>query len=163
MSADHRFQLQAQSLGFSFEGEIKIGGHYVPYRQDGRHIHVSGQIPRMGDTVHFLGVAGVDIALPDARKAASVCAMRALALLRQAAGTLDAIESILRITVYVRSGAHFTQHSEVADGASDTLCEVLGDGAGAHTRTSVGVLQLPKGAVVELDLVAALKPPQDAP
>ena len=105
----------------------------------------------------------MDIALPDARKAASVCAMRALALLRQAAGTLDAIESILRITVYVRSGAHFTQHSEVADGASDTLCEVLGDGPGAHTRTSVGVLQLPKGAVVELDLVAALRPPQDAP
>jgi hypothetical protein len=32
---------------------------------------------------------------------------------------------------------------------------VLGE-AGVHTRTSVGVLQLPKNAAVELDLIAAV-------
>jgi enamine deaminase RidA (YjgF/YER057c/UK114 family) len=48
-------------------------------------------------------------------------------------------------------------HSEVADGASDLLHEVLGD-AGRHTRTSVGVYQLPKNAAVEVDLVAAVTP-----
>lgn len=163
MSAELRFQRQAQSLGFNFDGEIKIGGNYVPYRKDGRQVYVSGQIPRVGDTVHFVGAAGVDVSLADAQRAAAVCVMRALAVLRQAVGTLDALESILRITVYVRSGVDFTQQSEVADGASDTLCEVLGSVIGAHTRTSVGVMQLPKGAVVELDLVAALKPPQDMP
>ena len=60
---------------------------------------------------------------------------------------------ILRLTVYVRSAADFTQHSEVADGASNLLHEILGS-AGRHTRTSVGVLQLPKGAAVEIDLQA---------
>ena len=62
---------------------------------------------------------------------------------------------MLRITVYVRSASTFTQQSEVADGASDVLCRVLGP-HGVHTRTSVGVLQLPKGAAVELDLVATM-------
>ncbi|HEU6456233.1 MAG TPA: RidA family protein, partial [Roseateles sp.] len=38
-------------------------------------------------------------------------------------------------------------------GASDLLWRVLG-AAGAHTRTSVGVLQLPKNAAVEVDLIA---------
>jgi len=56
----------------------------------------------------------------------------------------------------VRSAPNFNQQSEVADGASDVLVRVLGP-SGVHTRTSVGVLQLPKGAAVELDLVATLK------
>lgn len=43
----------------------------------------------------------------------------------------------------------------LADGASDVLCRVLRT-RGVHTRTSVGVLQLPKGAAVELDLVATI-------
>ncbi len=30
--------------------------------------------------------------------------------------------------------------------------------AGVHTRTSVGVYQLPKGAAVEVDMIVALKP-----
>ena len=60
---------------------------------------------------------------------------------------------MLRLTVYVHCDAGFTQHSEVADGASDLIWRVLG-AAGAHTRTSVGVLQLPKNAAIEVDLIA---------
>ena len=80
----------------------------------------------------------------------------ALALLQRALGSLDAVQSILRITVYVQSAPTFTQQSEVADGASEVLFAVLGD-AGAHTRTSVGVLQLPKNATVEVDLIASVR------
>jgi enamine deaminase RidA (YjgF/YER057c/UK114 family) len=66
---------------------------------------------------------------------------------------------MLRITDYVRSESTFTQQSEVADGASDVLCRVLGL-RGVHTRTSVGLFHLPEGAAVELDLVATIT---DAP
>ncbi len=76
-------------------------------------------------------------------------------LLERSLGTLDRVRAILRITVYVRSAPAFTQQSEVADGASGILFRVLGE-AGAHTRTSVGVEQLPKGATVEVDLIAAV-------
>jgi enamine deaminase RidA (YjgF/YER057c/UK114 family) len=61
------------------------------------------------------------------------------------------------MTVYTRSSADFTQQSEVADAASQVLHDVLGD-AGKHTRTSVAVAQLPKGAAVELDLVVGVAP-----
>src|SRR3990167_5058386 len=148
MSRDARFQEQAQALGYSFDGEIKIGGNYVPLVRDGHHIYLSGQIPRVGDTVVVTGDAGAGASLADAQKAAKVCAMRALA-------SLDAVQSILRITVYVQSAPTFTQQSEVADGASEILFTVLGE-AGAHTRTSVGVLQLPKNATVEVDLIASV-------
>jgi enamine deaminase RidA (YjgF/YER057c/UK114 family) len=79
--------------------------------------------------------------------------MRALALLQRSLGSLDRVRSVLRIGVFVQSAEHFTQQSEVADGASEVLYRVLGE-AGAHTRTSVGVFQLPKNATVELDLIA---------
>ena len=51
MSRDARFEEQAQALGYRFDGEIKIGGNYVPLVRDGHHIYLSGQIPRVGDTV----------------------------------------------------------------------------------------------------------------
>ena len=158
MSRDARFEEQAQALGYRFDGEIKIGGNYVPLVRDGHHIYLSGQIPRLGDTVVVTGAAGAGAgaSLADAQKAAKVCAMRALALLQRAVGSLDAVQSILRITVYVQSAPTFTQQSEVADGASEVLFAVLGD-AGAHTRTSVGVLQLPKNATVEVDLIASVR------
>jgi len=54
--------------------------------------------------------------------------------------------------VFVRSAPTFTQQSEVADAASDLLAAVLGP-IGVHSRTSVGVLQLPKGAAVEIEFI----------
>jgi enamine deaminase RidA (YjgF/YER057c/UK114 family) len=153
MSRDERFQQAAAALGYAFDGEIKIGGHYVPLVRNGRDIYLSGQIPRVGDTVVVTGRAGAGVTLAQAQHAAQVCALRALALLQRALGSLDQVAAILRITVYVQCSDDFTQHSEVADGASDLLYPVLG-AAGAHPRTSVGVLQLPKNATVEMDMVA---------
>lgn len=156
MTADTRFQQLAQDLGHDFSGEIKVGGHYTPVMRNGHHLYVSGQIPRVDDEVLFVGAVGEAFDVAQGRQAAVICAMRALAFLQRAAGSLDAIASILRVTVHVRSAPTFTQQSEVADGASDVLCQVLGT-RGVHTRTSVGVLQLPKGAAVELDLIATVR------
>lgn len=153
MTADERFAQAALELGHRFDGEIKIGGNYSPVVRDGQQLFVSGQIPRVGDEVLYVGTVGAGIDLASARTAAAICAMRALAFVQRAAGSLDAVRAAARITVYVRSAPDFTQQSEVADGASDLIARVLGP-VGAHTRTSVGVLQLPKGAAVELDLIA---------
>ncbi|MDX4956930.1 RidA family protein [Delftia acidovorans] len=153
MTADERFAQAALELGHRFDGEIKIGGNYSPVVRDGQQLFVSGQIPRVGDDVLYVGTVGAGIDLASARTAAAICAMRALAFVQRAAGSLDAVRAVARITVYVRSAPDFTQQSEVADGASDLIARVLGP-VGAHTRTSVGVLQLPKGAAVELDLIA---------
>jgi enamine deaminase RidA (YjgF/YER057c/UK114 family) len=157
-SADTKFLEQAQQLGYSFDGEIKIGGNYVPLVRDGHHLYVSGQIPRVGNTVVVTGPVGAAVSLIDAQKAAKVCVMRGLALWQRALGSLDHIQSVPRITVYVHSAPNFTQQSEVADGASEVLFQVLGAQAGAHSRTSVGVLQLPKNAAVEIDLIASVRP-----
>ncbi len=150
-----RFNDTAAALGYSFEGEIKIGGNYASTIRNGNDIYVSGQIPRVGNTVVVTGRVGAGVSLAEAQKAARICAMRALAVLAQALGSLDRIHQVLRISVYVQSAEDFTQQSEVADAASEVLQTVLGPG-GVHTRTSVGVFQLPKNASVELDLIATV-------
>jgi enamine deaminase RidA (YjgF/YER057c/UK114 family) len=151
-----RFDAIAASLGYSFAGEIRAGGNYVATVQHDRTIFVSGQVPRVGTEVVVTGRVGEAVSLADAQKAARVCALRALVLLAQSLGSLERVERILRVTVFTQSAPGFTQQSEVADAASDVFHDVLGD-AGRHTRTSVGVFQLPKNASVELDLIAAVR------
>jgi enamine deaminase RidA (YjgF/YER057c/UK114 family) len=150
---DETFRRIAAELGFDVEAEIKVGGNYTPFVVTGSSIHVSGQISRVSDSVILEGRAGAAVSLVHAQKAAKVSAIRALAVLRKAAGSLDRISRIAHVSVFTQCSDTFTQLSEVADGASDTLVAVLGD-AGRHTRTSIGVYQLPKNATVELELIA---------
>lgn len=152
MSADQRFQEQAAALGYSFDGPIKKGGHYAPIVRDGSLLYVSGQIPRVGDEVVVVGAVGADVSLERAQLAAKIDAMRALALVDREVGGLDRIIAVPRMMVFIRSAPSFTQQSEVADAASDLLAAILGP-IGVHARTSVGVLQLPKGAAVEIDFI----------
>jgi enamine deaminase RidA (YjgF/YER057c/UK114 family) len=151
------FERFAQELGHRFDGEMRIGGNYVPTVRNGNEIYVSGQIPRIDNTVMVVGRVGAEVSLEQGRLAAKICTMRALAVLTQQLGDLEGIERVLRINVYVRSAEDFTQQSEVADAASQVLYGVFAE-AGVHTRTSVGVYQLPKGAAVEVDMIVALKP-----
>ncbi|NWA05266.1 RidA family protein [Pseudomonas gingeri] len=157
-SRNEQFDHIAEQLGYNFDGEMKIGGNYVPAVQNDLEIYVSGQIPRVDNTVMVTGRVGAETTLEQARHGAQISTMRALAILRQMLeGDLGRIKKVLRINVYVQSASDFTQQSEVADGASEVLYTVFGD-AGVHTRTSVGVFQLPKNASVEVDVVVALKP-----
>ncbi|WP_062381185.1 RidA family protein [Pseudomonas abietaniphila] len=153
MSCDVRFKQACERLGYDFDGEIKIGGNYVPLVRHEDQIYISGQIPRVGDTVVVTGRAGADGTLEQAQLGAKISALRAIALLQRSLGSLDKVKRVLRMTLFVQCTDSFTQQSEVADGASELLFFVLGE-AGAHTRSSVGVYQLPKNATVEMDLIA---------
>lgn len=150
---DQALLAASAELGFDPAVEIQIGGRYTSLVRDGRTLYLSGQIPRIGDHIAVTGVVGAEVGMDRARRAAAVAGLRALTLLKQELGSLARLKGVLRLTVYVHCTAEFTQLSEVADGASDLLWRVLGQD-GAHTRTTVGVLQLPKNAAVELDLIA---------
>ena len=159
MAADREAALRrvAKELGFDLEAEIRVGGNYVPYVVIGQQVRVSGQISRVSDSRVLAGRAGGKVTLDQAKEAARVSAVRALAILRHACGGLDRVASIPHVAVFTQCTESFTQQSEVADGASDLLVAVLGD-AGRHTRTSIGVYQLPKDATVELELTAMRLP-----
>jgi enamine deaminase RidA (YjgF/YER057c/UK114 family) len=119
----------------------------------------SGQLPRIDGELTCVGVVGATVTVDEAREAAAVCALNALAVLRAELGSLDRIERILSVTGYVASAPGFTEQPTVVDGASTVLVDVFGE-RGRHTRSAVGVAALPRGGAVEIELTAAVRPEQ---
>jgi enamine deaminase RidA (YjgF/YER057c/UK114 family) len=118
----------------------------------------SGQLPRIDGKLTCTGTLGLDVTVQEGAAAARVCALNALAVLREALGTLDRIQRILTVTGYVVSAPGFSEQPAVMDGASLVLYEIFGD-AGRHTRSAIGVAALPRGGPVEIEVIAAVTPP----
>ncbi len=73
---------------------------------------------------------------------------------RAAAATLAALALSFGL---VNSTPTFTEHHLVTNGCSELLREVFGERIGSHARSAFGVAQIPLGACVEIELIAALK------
>ena len=88
--------------------------------------------------------------------AARRCALNALGAIKSVVGDLDQVERVLRVTVFVASAAGFHNQPQVANGASELFGIAFGE-AGQHTRSAVGVAELPLGAPVEVEVWVRLK------
>jgi enamine deaminase RidA (YjgF/YER057c/UK114 family) len=76
-----------------------------------------------------------------------------LGTLHAAVGDLDRIARIVKLMALVNSTPTFTEQHLVANGASELLVQVFGD-RGPHARSAFGVAQIPRGACVEIELIA---------
>jgi enamine deaminase RidA (YjgF/YER057c/UK114 family) len=130
--------------------------NYVPVTVHHGVAYVSGQLPKVGGEIRVQGKVGAGVSLETARGEARLCILQALACLKQALGSLDRIERILKVTGYVASAAGFNDQPKVLDAASDLLVEIFGE-AGRHARAAVGVAELPRDAAVEIELVVACR------
>ena len=126
---------------------------YVPVRISGDLAYVSGQVPIENGNLLSTGKLGADLTIEEGQEAARRCALQALAALREALGSLDRVRGIVQLTVYVASAPGFTDQPQVANGASDLFMEIFGD-EGRHARAAVGVAELPRGASVEVAVLA---------
>ncbi len=131
-------------------------GNYLPAVKTGNLVFISGQLPKVEGKVAFRGRVGKDVNLETARRAARACVINALAVLQQELGQLDRIKQIVRVGGFINSYPGFYDQAKVMDGASDLLVEIFGD-RGRHTRVAVGVVELPLGAAVEIEMVVEVR------
>ncbi len=143
-------------LGLDLPDAAAPGARYAAVVVHAGTAWVSGQLPRDGDRVLFAGKLGRVVSIDDAKQGARIALLRGLAALRDELGDLRRVRQVLKLNVFVNSAEDFTQHSAVADGASELIYELFGPTLGAHARTSVGVAALPRDGCVELDLTVAL-------
>ena len=129
---------------------------YVPAVEASGLLHISGQLPFRPDGALIAGRLGEDVDLDQGREAAERCGIMLLAQMQAALGSLDRVERVVRLGVFVSSAATFTDQPKVANGASELMEKVFGE-AGRHARSAVGVPVLPLGAAVEIDAVVAVK------
>jgi enamine deaminase RidA (YjgF/YER057c/UK114 family) len=144
-----------ESLGIVLPAVFPPAGNYLGCVVDNGLVHVGGHGPIDGTEV-IRGKVGGDLSLDDGRRAARMTALSILATLQAELGDLDRVERIVKVFGMVNVAPGFDQTPAVIDGCSDLLVEVFGD-AGRHTRSAVGLAELPFGIAVEIELIARLR------
>jgi len=151
MSIDMRLA----ELGITLPEPAAPVAAYVPAVEVNGILHVSGQLP-FRDGQLMTGRCGEDQDEDYAQQAAERCGVMLLAQIKKALGSLDRVERIVKLGVFVSSTPHFSAQPKIANGASELMQAVFGE-AGKHARSAVGVPVLPLNAIVEVDAVVAIK------
>jgi enamine deaminase RidA (YjgF/YER057c/UK114 family) len=139
-------------MGIEIPEAPKPLASYIPVIKSGNLIFTAGQVPLANGEVKYKGKVGKDISLEDGIKAAEICTINCLSVIKTLIGELDKIKQILKVTVFVNSGEGFTDQPKVANGASDMLVSIFGEN-GKHVRSAVGVSELPINSAVEIEMI----------
>src|SRR3954468_1399870 len=144
-----------RTLGYELPAVPRPAGSYVPATRAGSLLFTAGQIPFKEGKLPYTGKVGQDVSIEEAKEAARLCALNALAAINAEVGSLDSVSRIVKITGYVASAPGFNDQPEVMNGASDLIGELFGE-KGLHARSAVGVAELPLNAPVEVELIVDL-------
>ena len=153
---DMSIENRLAELGITLPQPAAPVAAYVPAVESGGLLHISGQISFAEDGTLIKGRLGEDIDLDGGIAASRRCGVMLLAQIKAALGSLDRVERIVKLGVFVNSAPSFTDQPKVANGASELMQEVFGE-AGRHARSAVGVAVLPLGVAVEVDAIVSVK------
>lgn len=148
-------QKRLAALGVTLPAASAPAASYLPFVTTGKLVMTAGQLPLVDGKLAATGLLGRDLDTAAGSEIARICAINVLSQLQAAAGSLERIARLVKITVFVASTPDFTEQHLVANGASGFLIEVLGD-AGRHARSAVGMAALPLNAPVEVEAIAEL-------
>jgi enamine deaminase RidA (YjgF/YER057c/UK114 family) len=131
--------------------------NYLPYRLAGNILYLSGQGPRDESGKQLTGKLGKDISIEEGYQRARLVGLGLLAAMRDALGSLDRVDYIVKLLGMVNAVPDFNDSPKVINGCSDLFVDVFGD-AGRHARSAVGNVMLPNQISVEIEGVVAVKP-----
>jgi len=144
-----------RDLGIELPPVFPPAGNYLGCVVDGELVHVGGHGPIAGETM-IRGKVGADLTLEEGYAAARMTALSILSTLDDELGGLDRVERIVKVFGMVNCAPGFNQTPAVINGCSDVLVDIFGD-AGRHTRSAVGMAELPFDIAVEIELTARLR------
>jgi enamine deaminase RidA (YjgF/YER057c/UK114 family) len=127
-------------------------GAYVETVQIGNLLFLSGMLPVIGREPQYVGRVGGALSALDGRKAAEIACLNALSAARAHLGSLDKINGVAKLGVYIATEGDFRDHPKVADGASELLLKVFGAEM-LSGRVVLGVASLPLGMPIEVELI----------
>ena len=153
MSAEARLK----ELGVVLPALAKPVANYVPNRIVGNVLYLSGQGPRDENGNMLAGKLGAEISIEEGYRRARLVGLGLLAAMRDALGSLDRVDYIVKLLGMVNATPNFNDPPKVINGCSDLFVDVFGE-AGRHARSAVGHVTLPNQISVEIEAIVAIKP-----
>jgi enamine deaminase RidA (YjgF/YER057c/UK114 family) len=125
----------------------------------GKRVLISGHGPQNpdGSIAEPLGKLGKDLTIKQGYHAAQLTALSILGSLQRELGDLDCIGQWVRVFGMVNSTPGFNMQPSVINGFSDLILELFGPVVGAHSRSAVGMAELPFHIPVEIEAELELK------
>ena len=145
-----------KELGHELPPAPDAVGFYIPVIRTGNLVVTSGQLPFVGKEIVFTGKLGAELHEQEGFDAARICVLNALAQIKACIGDLDKVKRIVRVEGNVHSAPGFQGQPFVLNGASELLVEVFGE-KGKHTRTAVGINEMPLNAAVQISVWAEVE------
>jgi enamine deaminase RidA (YjgF/YER057c/UK114 family) len=153
MSAEARLK----ELGITLPAVPAPVANYLPYRVAGNLLFLAGQGPRDEKSGSLLtGKVGADVSVEEGYRRARIIGLQLLSATRLALGSLDRVDTVLKMLCMVNAVPDFKDHPKVANGMSDLFVEVFGE-AGKHARSAVGMGSLPGQISVEIEGIFSIK------
>jgi enamine deaminase RidA (YjgF/YER057c/UK114 family) len=140
------------ALGLTLPPVAAPQAAYVPAVRSGSYVYVSGQLPIVDGKLQATGKLGASVSTEEGAALARICALNGLAAAAAAAGGIDKVARVVKLTGFVASVPEFTGQPQVINGASEFLIEVFGE-SGRHARSAVGLAVLPLDSPVEVELI----------
>lgn len=130
---------------------------YSPFAQTGNLVFISGHTASKNGQP-WAGKLGKNIDTAEGKLAAHSVAIDLMGTLQAAVGgDLNRVKRIVKLMSLVNSTEDFTEQHLVTNGASELIAQVFGPEKGAHARSAFGVAQVPRGACVEIELIAEVE------
>ena len=145
------FDAKAEELGLNLSGPGTPVANYIPSVRTGNLVFLSGHGPHAADGL-VRGKVGGELSVEEGYAAARLVMIQLLGSLKAELGTLDKVERIVKLLCMVNCPSDFTEQPKVANGASDLLVELFGEG-GKHARSAVGMGSLPMNMSVEIEMI----------
>jgi len=135
---------------------VAPAGIVLPFqfvRVAGSRALISGHGPQRPDgaIAEPLGKVGRDLTLEQGYAAARLVGLSILGSLQRTLGDLDRIARWTRVFGMVNSAPGFNRQPAVINGFSDLILDVFGPDVGGHSRSAVGMAELPFDIPVEIE------------
>jgi len=153
MSAESRLG----ELGITLPAAAPGSSNRVPAVITGSLLYTSGHGPEpRADGTVLSGKVGRDLTLEEGYEAGRLTGIALLGTVRAELGSLDRVVRVVKVLGMVNCAPGFNQTSGVVDGCSDLMVEVFGSERGRHSRSAVGMAELPLDFPVEIEMIVEI-------
>ena len=139
-------------MGLTLPPPAEPMGNYVPWRLAGNMLFLSGVGPRRANGFMTVGKVGQALTIQEGYEAAKVCGLNLLGAMKVALGSLDRVDTVLKVFGMVNGAPNFVEHPKVIDGCTDLFVAVFGE-KGRPARSAVGMGSLPNNISVEIEAI----------